>query len=880
MICKKIPYRKERDASSSVIANVRRMVRYVTQGQVGDLPLLTSAGLPANARVRRVLTFGFVASELAAQTVEMAALASSTLRSPQPVDHWLLSWREGEAPTDEDAADAVEVLLTELGLRGHQVIAAVHVDTANVHVHVLINRVDVLSGLTVKAGGGFDREAAHRAIARIVQVQGWTPETNARYRVDEASNSLIRVGDGAVLRLSSGAAALEVRHGVQSAERIAQLELAPVAAQAGSWAALHQAFAAHGAEYIQQGSGASVVIHAEHPVTGAVQEIPVRASRMGRQFSFSRMIRADRLGPYVPRDADCVITPRPPATVRGQDQAMVLAYHQERHTLRADRDALNAKHAAEIGALRARHRDERAALLVRGAWQGRGRELNAARRELAAQQRRQREGMQLRHEKERAAMSAKAESLVDYETWLRSRVDHEAGERYRYGDALGNRIVVPASSELASDDFDLGDGQREPGWERDRTSNWVDLPERPESVLAALADARSRSDAALNLYGSAEFRDLALRLAAERAIPVGNPELLPAWRLEHSRWQAVARPDRERQVFHETLQRIHAALRADRYLISMDVSQHRERNVVSQILGRADQARAGFTVRQLMAAYPELVDAAKVGVLRCQPLSSRWMYPVADSLVPATVERVLHDELLRPVLHLVDPDGLSQLVFREPCRLAGQQGELNRLIEAYGMSNQGRFGFLLPGLPGADRAVELVHAQDIDCRDAASLQVAVDDTESDSRIVLPGTVDDAVTLRAFQVHRHDVLRRAQRRLAPSVVDVSVVLRLLITDHDEQSVRAALNASIGPERRMRDARDWERYAERTLSYALGKAGEVALRRVAYMREVWMRLETGSAENVLAHADGLAGDEYGAKEKTPDERGRSSIIWTPS
>jgi len=32
MICKKIPYRKERDASSSVIANVRRMVRYVTQG--------------------------------------------------------------------------------------------------------------------------------------------------------------------------------------------------------------------------------------------------------------------------------------------------------------------------------------------------------------------------------------------------------------------------------------------------------------------------------------------------------------------------------------------------------------------------------------------------------------------------------------------------------------------------------------------------------------------------------------------------------------------------------------------------------------------------------------------------------------------------------
>lgn len=880
MIAKKIRYDRERDASRSIIANVRRMARYVTAGQAGDLPLLASTDSPvAEARVHRVFAWGFISEDLERQITEMAVLANSAMRSPQPVDHWLLSWREGESPADADIADALKIFLKELGLSGHQVIAAVHVDTANVHVHVLINRVDALSGLTVKAGGGFDREAAHRAIARIVHEQGWTPETNARYRVDELSNSLIRVGDGVVLRLSSGAAAVEVRQGMQSAERIAQLELAPVAAQAGSWSELHRAFAARGAEYVQQGSGASVVIHAEHPVTGAVQEIPVRASRMGRQFSFSRMIRADRLGPYVPRDADCVITARPPATVRGQNEAMVLAYHQERHTHRADRDSLNAKHAAELDALRARHQSERASLLVPGAWLGRGRELNAARRELAAQQRRQREAMQLRHEAARAAMTAKAESLADCETWLRSRVDHEAGELYRHGDALGNRIVVPASSELTNDDFDLGDGHREPGWEREHTSNWVDLPERPESVLAALVDAHARSDAALHLRGAAEFRDLALRLAAERAIPVANPELLPAWQLERSRWQATARPDPDRQIFHETLQRIHAALRADRYIISMDVSPYRERNVVSQILGRADQARAGFTVRQLMAAYPYLVDASDIGALRCQPVSSRWMYTVADSLVPASVERILHDEQLRPALHLVDPDGLSQLVFREPCGLDAQSGELNRLIEAYGMSNQGRFGFLLPGLPGSDQALELVHTQSIDCRDAASRQVAADATESESRIAIPETVGDGATSRAFLAHRQDVLRRAQGRLAPSVVDARVVLRLLMTGHDEQSVRAALIASIRPERRMQDSRDWERYADRTLQYAFGVAGQLALRRVAHMRNMWMRMEANAEGPILLHADDLAGNRYGARGKIADAGGQSSIIWTP-
>ena len=63
------------------------------------------------------------------QIQEMIDLAEVARRSQQPVQHWILSWREGEQPTRAQADETVGMFLAEMGLGEHQAIYALHRDT-------------------------------------------------------------------------------------------------------------------------------------------------------------------------------------------------------------------------------------------------------------------------------------------------------------------------------------------------------------------------------------------------------------------------------------------------------------------------------------------------------------------------------------------------------------------------------------------------------------------------------------------------------------------------------------------------------------------------------------------------------------------------------
>ncbi|WP_207817735.1 relaxase/mobilization nuclease domain-containing protein, partial [Pseudomonas sp. 74_A] len=58
-----------------------------------------------------------------------------------PVYHVTLNWQEGENPTDEQAFEAARQAMKAVGMEDHQYVAAVHRDTANEHVHLMVNRV-------------------------------------------------------------------------------------------------------------------------------------------------------------------------------------------------------------------------------------------------------------------------------------------------------------------------------------------------------------------------------------------------------------------------------------------------------------------------------------------------------------------------------------------------------------------------------------------------------------------------------------------------------------------------------------------------------------------------------------------------------------------
>src|SRR6516165_3101769 len=101
------------------------------------------------------------------QVQEMIDLAETARRSPQPVQHWILSWRENEQPTAAQADEAVGMFLKEMGLADHQAIYALHRDTELWHVHLAVNRVNPETEKLVTVNKGFDHEIAHRAIARV-----------------------------------------------------------------------------------------------------------------------------------------------------------------------------------------------------------------------------------------------------------------------------------------------------------------------------------------------------------------------------------------------------------------------------------------------------------------------------------------------------------------------------------------------------------------------------------------------------------------------------------------------------------------------------------------------------------------------------------------
>ena len=227
---------------------------------------------------------------------EMIALAQESVRSRDPVDHWVLSWRYNEYPTPAQAREAVEIFIKQSGLEGHQYIWGMHDDTKNRHVHIAVNRVNPDTLKVTEVNKGFDREAGQQAVALIEHVQGWQKEANARYHIDQNGSLYMDSETGRPAKLiqseerkpSTHAADMEAQTGEKSAQRIGIETAAPIIKQAVNWKELHARLAEFGMKYERKGSGA--VVH--------IGDVLVKASDISRAASL--MALQKRLGAYQP----------------------------------------------------------------------------------------------------------------------------------------------------------------------------------------------------------------------------------------------------------------------------------------------------------------------------------------------------------------------------------------------------------------------------------------------------------------------------------------------------------------------------------------------------------------------------------------------------
>ncbi|MCA8005161.1 TraI/MobA(P) family conjugative relaxase [Burkholderia cenocepacia] len=490
---------------------------------------------------------GFLCDDHAGQQGEMIALALDAPRSANPINHYILSWREGEYPMPAQVEQAVEILLDELGLAEHQALYALHQNTDNMHLHVAVNRVHPDTLKVIKPNKGFDKEAGHRAIAKIEAVQGWASEQNARYQVNALGEAIRGASDGRKAP-SQKRRDMEVRTGEQSAERIAIEAAAPIIRDAASWTELHARLQAQGFRYERKGSGAVIWIG----------DVPVKASSADRGATLAALQK--RLGEFQPAaSADALPTlPAKPIKATAPRWAEYIAARRAHYQAKnATQTRLSEKHELEREGVGTRQRAERAALTTEN-WHGQGARLNNLRSVLAAEQAAMRLRMQERQRTERKRFQERFRPFPGYEEWLRVEESHQAADEWRYRDHEPDEIPARIVGDVRVDPNetrrrkDLRDFVAEIHGDRvayhlaGRVSPaFVDRGDRidvhdadDEATILAALQLSAEKWGAFQVTGSKAYKDRCARLAALYGFTITNPELQAVIREESGRLAA------------------------------------------------------------------------------------------------------------------------------------------------------------------------------------------------------------------------------------------------------------------------------------------------------------------------------------------------------
>lgn len=221
-------------------------------------------------------------NELSVETAEVVMLALSEVnaRARLPYRHIVLSWPEGEGPEIDQMREAATILVNEIGCEDCLVKCAAHYDQDNRHIHVVVVTTDPETFKARKTE--FIEEAIHRAVAKIEFKQGWKPEKNARYSINDAAEC-VRVDRDPNRNKAKPqkARSMELKTGRRSAVDILQAEVIGLLKikAINSWEFFHRELAKLGIRYEAVGSGARFIVLEDG------KETPVKASSVSSKLT-------------------------------------------------------------------------------------------------------------------------------------------------------------------------------------------------------------------------------------------------------------------------------------------------------------------------------------------------------------------------------------------------------------------------------------------------------------------------------------------------------------------------------------------------------------------------------------------------------------------
>lgn len=860
---------------------------------------------------------GFLCDDLPSQQAEMLALSQEAVRSKDTINHYVLSWREGEQPSPAQVEEAVGIFLETLGMPEHQAIYGLHADTDNLHVHLAINRVHPETLRVIRPNQGFDIEAAHQAIARIEQVQGWQREAHGRYQVLENGVLGREARDPTRPRQPDQPKRdMEHRTGEKSAERLAIENGAPIIKRAQTWAQLHRELAEHGMRYEKTGSGATLF----------VGEVGVKASSADRTASLSQVQK--RLGPYEPapapqRVAARGLEPLTPSVPGWQDY--ITGRHAHEAAKVTARVAQQQQQEAERQELTAQQKQQRDVVL-QGRWHGRGELRNALQSVLAAAQAVEKAALQERHQREREMWRQHYRPYPDLEQWQRQQQHPERAEQWRHRTSEPQRLEGPRYEAPTPDDIhayaseivgqvvhytrkeDAGTGR---GVSFVDTGAHIDVYDwhHRDTTLAAMQLAAHKWGR-FQVMGNDPYQALCVTLAAEHGLTISNPALQERLgqemqRLQHERGQALSSAPMQQFA------RYHEAVGAERYRVT-SLRTREDGSTQTFLLDTPDGRPPGWTPQEMAQRMPDMQRMhARGETLYYTPLSATQHHLLIDTMSKEQLDHLVQDGY-RPAVVLESHPGTYQALMTVPKLGTSHDQEVGhrlaeRLNQQYGdpALSGGMHPHLAPGYAhhmaphvGADGSapeVRLVQAERRECVQTLALSAQMD-AEYQQQAVEPARQAPPVleqapasgrTIDAYQRHHRDVLTRHEGGVVDlSRVDAVVAVRLRVTGHTQDEIAGAVRQCAPTTRPQEEDRDWNAYAQRTARYAFSAAGDRHTAMLDKYRAQWEKLEGRELVQQMQERAGVEvgmeglGDDvptHGATLRLRDKDRGSEVGW---
>lgn len=862
MIVKKVPSSKVKGKAASI----RDLADYIREPEKQNPD---EKVMYANGR-------GFISDSHAAQREEMVALAAEAVRSKNPVNHYILSWREGEQPNPEQVEEAVSILLDEFGLKEHQAIYALHKDTDNLHLHIAVNRVHPETLKCVEINRGFDIEAGHRAIARIEHAQGWQREQNGRYQVLE-NGELGRehIDPDKPRQPGQRKRDMEQRTGEKSAERIAIEDGAPIIKRAQTWEQLHRELAAAGMRYEKTGSGATLF----------VGDIGVKASSADREASLAKLQK--RLGAYQPPPQRQQVAQREAEPIK-PDMPGWKDYITERKAHYAEKEAAKLaqdkrqeqERKALAGQQKAR-RDE----ILRGNWKGKGDALNAMRSVIAAEQAAEKAVLKAKHQKEREQHRQRFRPYPDLEQWQRMQKSPELAEQWRHRASEpqrieGDHLDPPAPRDIRAYQPEIvgqqvhysrrGDGGAGRGVSFVDKGKSIDIHDwrNRDTTLAAL-QLSAQKWGSFTVTGNDEYKAMCAKLAAEHGFKITNPELQESIQRERQRIQQ----ERAQVMKSEQLkqfERYAEAVGAERYRVT-SIRMHEDGGKQTFILGKKDGINQGFTPQEIEQRTPEMQRLQRRGEnLYYTPLSDKNHHILIDDIDREKLERLIRDGYQPAAVLESSPGNYQAIITVQKLGTPHDRDVGNRLAELlnreYGDPKLS--GCIHPHrAPGYENRkpkhqredgsypeVRLLKTERRECVKTLTLSSQIDAEyqrqaalkaqrpERKAKPALELAAASGSAIDAYQRHYRDVLKRQLGgEVDLSRVDSMIAVRMRVTGHDQAAIEGAIRQCAPATRQKDEGRDWNDYAQRTARYAYSAAGDRQAAELAKYRQKWEKLE---------------------------------------